>query len=69
MVPVKGERGIMVSLAILLAARSHRETEPQTVLLHGKAKVTKVRKGIQQNLAEGSRSRTYPSLSDRPCRF
>jgi hypothetical protein len=55
--------------AILADARSYRETEPQIVLLHGKAKVTTVAAGRRRNLAEGSRSRTYPSLSDRPCRF
>jgi hypothetical protein len=38
---------MLVSGIILLAARSHRETEPQTVLLHGKATVTKVRTGSQ----------------------
>ena len=69
MVPEKGARGMLVSGITLLPALSHRETGPQTGLLHGKASVTKVRTGSQQNLAEESRSRTYPNLFDRSCRF
>jgi hypothetical protein len=38
---------MLARLVILLDARSHREAEPQTVLLHGKAKATKVRMGSQ----------------------